>query len=81
MNRDDVLSKLEGRTTPEQGLTAEELSVLLYSPVAMLRNTLAELVFTRHGKPPVSKFMVTCDEKGRYFHGDPQPLYDQGAMR
>jgi hypothetical protein len=78
MTRDVVVHVIDARP----GVTAAELAERFACPEAVIRNVLVELIFTRTtDRPPTSKYMVTCDEDGRYFRGDPQPLYDQGAMR
>lgn len=79
MTKQAVLQEID--SSPMPGLTSGELARRLHCHEAVIRNVLAELVFTRHGKPPVSKYMVTCDAQGRHFRGDPAPLYAQGAMR
>lgn len=48
------------------GRTAEELSKRLGCPPAVIRSTLAGLVFREK--------TVTCDREGRYSLGDPTPL-------
>jgi DNA-binding IclR family transcriptional regulator len=48
------------------GLTSREIADRLIVPDALVRNTLAALIFNEHA--------VTCDREGRYKLGDPTRL-------
>lgn len=78
MTKQTVLRLLAGRTSPERGLTAAELAAATHTLLPVVRNVLAQLVFTHRNR--VSVYRVTCDARGRHYMGDPSPLYAQGAM-
>lgn len=78
MTKRTILERLNGRESPERGLTAEELAEMTHAPIAVVRNALAELVFTHSNR--VSVYGVTCDREGRHYMGDPTLLYDAGPL-
>lgn len=59
----------------EHPATAHDLAARFGAPQAVVRNTLAELVFRRdHRGRPCG--VVTCGRDGRYRLGDPRPLLE-----